>query len=108
MGIVYHPCKKGVDAFDVNFCGAEVLGTIHHALSLPLYRDYTDRVPYKMKKTDANNSSKLLAAKTDVEIKELLKIEVVKLGWGGTQDEFVEWVRTWGNFLATCQGYTAS
>jgi hypothetical protein len=110
--------------FGVNSAGGSLLGYVHKALDLPISR--TDR-------PNASEASRKLVAEweiefprapydaTETEAKEMgIKIrnisdeEILKLcqgglkgWWGGTEPEFVEWVREWGTFLEACGGYEA-
>lgn len=110
MSLTYYPRNKSIKAFNVNVSGADLLGGTHHSFGLsvsdsrfaPPYR-----VPYSMKAKDAKATARLLAAKTDDEIRSAIKTEHLEFCWGGTLDEFVMWVRSWGNFLQSCRGYEA-
>ena len=108
MGLTYCPRNKSIDAFDVNVCGADILGGIHHALGLPVYASRFAppyRAPFSMKAKEARAAAKLLATKTDDEINAVIKDEHLESCWGDSLDEFVKWTRSWGNFLQNCSGY---
>ena len=114
MGSEYVPRNKKVEEFSVNSWGRDLLGRLHEALGLPIYEDdhawkYFGRqepfhVPYRAKAAEAKMWGAALAQVPDERVK---KIIIDKpSGWGGTQDEWVEWVRNWQKFLLTCSGYS--
>ena len=114
MGVDYRARNKKVETFYCNVSGNDLLGQLHESFGLPVSesdpawkhfgRSPPFRVPWKAKAADCKMWSAMLAAIPDEKFKEHIIKE--PHGWGGTHDEYVEWVRNWQKFLLTCSGYS--
>lgn len=120
MGLTFYPkkrikphCPSQFDdgSWDVNVCGADLLGQVHHDLGLPLGTSQRLSngppfwIPFSMEAKLALETSKKIAQATDAQIVKVLDEEWVREYWDGTPEEFVGWVRDWGKFLKKCGGY---
>lgn len=118
MGLTYYAKKgkKRCEPFDVNSWGADLLGWLHESLGLPVSesdpgwkvfgRGEPFRVPWKATAAECRLWSSLLTNIPDEKFRELLK-KRESAGWGGSEDEWVEWCRSWEKFLGKCSGYSA-
>jgi hypothetical protein len=113
MGRTYE-AKKGGTTFDVNYSGADILGITMKAVdchSKELEANdarygITDRYPSTLFET-TEQEAKEQAAKIKALTPEQLKaiFTTCQELWGGTEQEFRDFLEDWATFLDTCKGY---
>jgi len=120
MGLVYYPkqpmephCPSQYEddgAWDVNAWGADLLGTVHAALDIPVYDigGSPYRVPYSATAAESEAMAKQLAEVSDTQIQEVFESHDLSRGFDGSVEDFIEWIRDWQKFLEKCKGYECS
>jgi hypothetical protein len=113
MGTDYHPRNKKVETFYCNIAANDLLGQLHESFGLPVNetdpgwkyfgRSAPFRIPYQGKAAECRMWGAVLANIPDEKF--LAHIQKSPHGWGGTPNEYVEWVRQWQDFLQNCSGY---
>lgn len=97
-----------------NSCGADLLGYIHLAAGasvtekskLRVEHHYgSPRVPYKSDAEQCKKDAALLRATPDDVFVALLEKPAVKECFGGTAQDFLDFVKEWNDFLENCEGY---
>lgn len=97
-----------------NSCGCDLLGYIHFAAGAsvsPLSKLRVEtygrppRVPYKSTAEQCKKDAALLRATPDDVFVALLEKPAVKDCFGGTAQDFLDFVKEWSEFLENCEGY---
>ena len=110
MSRTYYSKNDDVEDFDVNISGTQILSHIHEQFKLDK-ADYSETTfqkddvdpPWKATKTLANKIGTDLQKITDEEI--IALFPKVRRLFDGTEKDFVEFVRSWQEFLLSCNGY---
>lgn len=115
MGLDYYPNNSYVETYMYNVAGSDAMGFVHKFLGIDFHEGciegLSQRIPW-----DADESKCLeMAAVIDGAPNEkIIKSRYAKefdgqslpAEFAGTDEEWVEWVRRWSEFLKTCGGYT--
>jgi hypothetical protein len=109
MSRVYHPNNEKVETFDVNVAGTNLLSVLVRRLKLPRanytkLRDQYDP-PYNATAEVAQTMGRMLQKTLDYDLIEIFQEEGLRRLFDGTEQEFVDWVREWEQFLLKCEGY---
>lgn len=122
MGRTYHSIKNENLTFDVNFCGADVLGYAvaavgeqYHDKHLEEYEkkigQKLDRAPSTKYKTTKKECLQMASKLEDFFVNNTNQKEIIsvynecKHCIDGDMSDFIWFVKEWIEFLRTCEGY---